>query len=55
MEALDEQINPRTQSLDDQLERTIGIRETENTRNEDFIKMIKKEVDIFEKHGGRIL
>ena len=42
MEALDEQINPRTQSLDDQLERIIGMRQTENTRNEDFIKMIKK-------------
>ena len=49
-----EQIKPNTLSLDDQLERIMSMRQNESTSNEDFIKMVKKEVDILEKHGGML-
>ena len=58
MESLDdiivkfERVKPNILSLDDQLERIMLLRQNESTSNEDFIKMVKKEVDIFEKHGG---
>ena len=61
MESLDdiivkfEKVKPNTLSLDDQLERIMTMRQNDSTSNEDFIKMIKKEVDIFEKHGGTFL
>ena len=30
----------------------MSMRQKENTSDEDFIKATKREVDIFEKHGG---
>ena len=50
-----EQIKPNTLSLDDQLEKIISMRQKESTSNEDFIKMVKRELDILEKHGGTFL
>ena len=50
-----EQIKPNTLSLDDQLERIMSMRQKESTSNEDFIKMVKRELDILEKHGGTLL
>ena len=61
MESLDdiivkfERVKSNTLSLDDQLERIMSLRQNESRSNEDFIKMVKKEVDIFEKHGGIFL
>ena len=50
-----EQVKPNTLSLDDQLEKIMSMRQKESTSNEDFIKMVKRELDILEKHGGTLL
>ena len=61
LEALDdivvkfEKVKPRVLSLDDQLERVMTMRQSERMNNDDFINLMKKEVDIYEKHGGRFL
>ena len=49
-----EEVIPNVLSLDDQLERIIKLRQG-SASNEDFIKIVQKEVKIFEKHGGALL
>ena len=61
LEALDDivvkfkTVKPRFLSLDDQLERIMTMRQSERMNNHDFLNLMKKEVDIYEKHGGRFL
>ena len=50
-----EKVKPNTLCLDDQLERIMSMRQKGNMSNEDFIKAVKKETDIYEKHGGTFL
>ena len=49
-----EDITPKVLALDDQLERIIKLRQGSQD-NEDFLKLVKKEIKIYEKHGGRFL
>ena len=49
-----EEIIPNTLAMDDQLERIVKFRQG-NLSNEDYIKAVRKEIKIFEKHGGRYL
>ena len=49
-----EEITPNILSLDDQMERIMKIRQG-NLSNKDFIKVIQKEIKIYEKHGGSFL
>lgn len=46
-----EETKPKTQSLDDQMERIMSLRQGEES-NAEFIKLITKELKVYEKHGG---
>ena len=49
-----EDVKPKVLAMDDQLERIMKLRQG-STSNEDFIKLIQKELKLFEKHGGSFL
>ena len=49
-----EETRPKTQSLDDQMERIMTLRQGEES-NAEFIKLITKELKVYEKHGGDYL
>ena len=49
-----EDITPKILALDDQLERIIKLRQGSQD-NEDYLKQVKKEIKIYEKHGGSFL
>ena len=50
-----EEVMPKPLALDDQMERIMGMKQTPEMGNEDFIKVMEKELKVFEKHGGRFL
>ncbi len=49
-----EETKPKTQSLDDQMERIMSLRQGQES-NAEFIKLIVKELKVYEKHGGDFL
>jgi hypothetical protein len=49
-----EETKPKTQSLNDQMERIMTLRQGEES-NTEFIKLITKELKVYEKHGGDFL
>ena len=49
-----EETKPKTQSLDDQMERIMSLRQKDES-NADFIKVLSKEMKVYEKHGGDFL
>ena len=49
-----EETKPKTQSLDDQMERIMSLRQGEES-NAEFIKLLTKEMKVYEKHGGDFL
>ena len=49
-----EETKPTTQSLDDQMERIMLLRQGEES-NADFIRLVTKELKVYEKHGGDFL
>ena len=49
-----EDITPKILALDDQLERIIKLQQGSQD-NEDYLKLVKKEIKIYEKHGGSFL
>ena len=46
-----EETKPKLLAIDDQMERIMKIKQGDTT-NEDFIKMVSKELKVYEKHGG---
>ena len=49
-----EETKPKAQSLDDQMERIMTLRQGDES-NADFIKLVTKELKVYEKHGGDFL
>ena len=49
-----EETKPKTQSLDDQMETIMTLRQGDES-NADFIKLVTKELKVYEKHGGDFL
>ena len=49
-----EENKPKLLAVDDQMERIMKIKQGDTT-NEDFVKLITKELKVYEKHGGDFL
>ena len=49
-----EESKPKLLAIDDQMERIMKLKQGDAT-NEDFIKLVSKELKIYEKHGGDFL
>ena len=49
-----EETKPKLLAIDDQMERIMKLKQGDAT-NEDYIKMISKELKVYEKHGGDFL
>ena len=49
-----EEVTPKTLAIDDQMERIMKLKQGEST-NEDLLKQVKKELKVYEKHGGDIM
>ena len=50
-----EKVKPNELAIDDQMERIINLKQSESTKNDDFINLVQKEVKVLEKHGGKFL
>ena len=46
---------PNILALDDQNERIARLKQKENVGNDDFVKIVQKEISVYEKHGGLYL
>ena len=49
-----EETKPKLLAIDDQMERIMKIKQGDTT-NEDYIKMMSRELKVYEKHGGDFL
>ena len=49
-----EEVKPNTLAIDDQMERIMKMKQGDMS-NEDFLKLLSKELKVYEKHGGDFL
>ena len=49
-----EDVKPKTLVIDEQMERIMKFKQGESI-NEDFLKQVQKELNVYEKHGGDFL
>lgn len=49
-----EEVKPKLLAIDDQMHRIMNLRQGDST-NEDFVKLLVKELKVYEKHGGDFL
>lgn len=49
-----EEVKPKLLAIDDQMHRIMNLRQGETT-NEEFVKLVSKELKVYEKHGGDFL
>jgi hypothetical protein len=49
-----EEVKPKLLAVDDQMQRIMNLHQGDST-NEDFIKLLTKELKVYEKHGGEFL
>eukprot|EP00557_Chaetoceros_sp_GSL56_P004583 CAMPEP_0176503500 /NCGR_PEP_ID=MMETSP0200_2-20121128/15397_1 /TAXON_ID=947934 /ORGANISM="Chaetoceros sp., Strain GSL56" /LENGTH=435 /DNA_ID=CAMNT_0017902797 /DNA_START=426 /DNA_END=1731 /DNA_ORIENTATION=- len=49
-----EEIKPKLMAIDDQMHRIMNLRQGDST-NEEFVKLVAKELKVYEKHGGEFL
>ena len=50
-----EKIKPPELTMEDQMIRIAGIKQKDDESNEDFVKLMEKEIKLYEKHGGKYL
>ena len=50
-----EDAKPNEIAMEEQMERILKLKQSENVPNEDFIKLVQKEIKVYEKHGGRFM
>lgn len=50
-----EKIKPPELAMEDQMIRMAGLKQKDDESNEDFVKLITKEIKLYEKHGGQYL
>ena len=49
-----EDVKPKTLAIDDHMERTMKLKQGES-KNEDFLKQVQKELKVYDKHGDDFL
>jgi hypothetical protein len=49
-----EEVKPKLLAIDDQMQRIMNLRQGDST-NEEFVKLLVKELKVYEKHGGDFL
>lgn len=49
-----EEVKPKVLAIDDQMQRIMNLKQGDAT-NEDFVKLLIKELKVYEKHGGDFL
>jgi hypothetical protein len=50
-----EEVKPKLLAVDDQMQRIMNMRQGTDSTNEEFVKLLIKELKVYEKHGGDFL